>query len=87
MQLERTKQRLPYLDSAAYIIRQAVKIQQISAKSDSRVWFIDNIGLLAINRADYVHSYLSYFILFHLRQQNRFLLFRGVLFLETHRES
>ena len=71
MQLESTKQRLPYLESVTYIIRQVVKIQQISAKSDSRdvrhaenlytagvirVWFIGNIGLLAINRADYVHS-------------------------------
>ena len=35
MYLKNTKYRLPYLDSAAYIINQAAQIQQISAKSDS----------------------------------------------------
>ena len=57
MQLENTKMRLPYLNSKAYIIRQAAYIQKISAYSYSRndmqaekfcaagvrkVWFIAN---------------------------------------------
>ena len=36
MQLESTKQRLPYLDSAGYTIRQAAQIWQIRAKSECR---------------------------------------------------
>ena len=35
MNLKSTKYRLPHLDSAAYIRKQAVQIQQISATSDS----------------------------------------------------
>ena len=36
MQLESTKKSRPYLNSKAYVIRQAAYIQKISANSDSR---------------------------------------------------
>ena len=36
MQSEITKQRLPYLDSAAFIIKKAGQTHQISFKADSR---------------------------------------------------
>ena len=67
------KKRLPYLDSVAYIINQAAQIQQISAKSDSRDVrhaeqfyaagvLRDFFQNLAINRANYRHSWTYSFV-------------------------
>ena len=64
MQSEITKQRLPNLDSTAFIIRKAAKIHQISFKADSRnvrhaeKFYTAGVirVFLAINRADFRHS-------------------------------